>query len=395
MAAKFTRSMQLSEMILSLKFHGKEDEFRKKNPFSPDLRGVNEALFDSGYDKGTKVWEYRKWLMDKNNQPCVFGNTSARKGHIFICLLEEQEILRMKKGDEDLKDTIQDHRQVWKRLALDGQRSAFLILLVSRGLAYAEPNEKLKEICRRLVELYLGEDVKDDSILAREYVYLRLPQQDGKQRTIKFGTLPNVFCAQGDHRWWHDHRTPGGIMITSNALGHLIYTETGGAALEQGTKLKALEKAMLTINNAYGGPSRKAKGKFRHCPATSLASLGQGEQSPLPQTSEMRKFSPDHYSGYFHTDHLIPSAFFRKERDPVKLPSFDNLSFRYIYDETADPKDHVELMVGVEAKPFELTRDMDRLPPFANPAKNNALSAKEEVELSKWLLKRLEERLIV
>jgi hypothetical protein len=39
-------------------------------------------------------------------------------------------------------------------------------------------------------------------------------------KLLKFGTLPNVFCAQADRRWWHDHRMPGGIMITSNALGH-------------------------------------------------------------------------------------------------------------------------------------------------------------------------------
>jgi hypothetical protein len=36
-----------------------------------------------------------------------------------VCLLEEREILSMRNGDQDLRDTIQDHRQVWKRHALD------------------------------------------------------------------------------------------------------------------------------------------------------------------------------------------------------------------------------------------------------------------------------------
>src|ERR1035441_817900 len=111
-------------------------------------------------------------------------------------------------------ETLQDHRQVWKRLALEGRVSSFVILLTSRHLITREPNAELKEICRRLLELYMQISVPDDTFhTEREYVFLRRPDNT----VLKFATLPNIFCAQGDGRWWHDHRTPGGIMITSRS----------------------------------------------------------------------------------------------------------------------------------------------------------------------------------
>jgi hypothetical protein len=52
-------------------------------------------------------------------------------------------------------DTLQDQRQVWKRLALEGSTSSFVIPIASPHLVTREPNETLKEICRRLMELYM------------------------------------------------------------------------------------------------------------------------------------------------------------------------------------------------------------------------------------------------
>ena len=72
---------------------------------------------------------------------------------MFICLIEENEILQMRNGDDDLRNTIQDYRQAWKRHALDGFMSSFVILLVGESLVTKEPDDLLKEICRRLMEL--------------------------------------------------------------------------------------------------------------------------------------------------------------------------------------------------------------------------------------------------
>jgi hypothetical protein len=279
-----TNQPHLAEILLALRLHGKEDALRRRSSFSEDIEAVHAILFSSKYDKRRKIRAYRKWLETSPNQPCVFGRVAAKNKNVFICLIEEDEILGMRNGDDDLRDTIQDYRQAWKRHALDGFMSSFVILLVGKSLVTKEPDVQLKEACRRLMELYMEiKPIRDDTFhTQREYVFLRT--NDGL-RLLKFSTLPNIFCAQGDGRWWHDHRTPGGIMITSNALGHFMYSRSGNTTLEPATKIVALENAMRTINNAYKGNANTNRTRLRHCPATFLIPSRQGEQSPLKDTS--------------------------------------------------------------------------------------------------------------
>jgi hypothetical protein len=380
----------LAEMLLDLKFRGQEDRFRKKYPFSEDMESTQAILFNPRYDKRRKINAYRRWL--EINQPCVFGRVAAKNKNLFICLLEEHDILRMKRGDEDLHDTIQDHRQVWKRYALECLSSSFLILLVSNSLVNKEPGDRLKEICRRLLELYMEIDRIDDDTFhtQREYIFLRKTQPGGESKLIKFSTLPNVFCAQSDGRWWHDHRTPGGIMVTSNALGHFVHSRSGTSVLQDKEKILALEHAMRTINNAHKSSGR---GKLKHCPATFLIPLKEGETSPIREGSDFRKYSPDHYQGYFNTDHLIPSVFFTKERDAKELKLYDDLTFRYIFDPSADAEEHAELMTGINTTWYDAKRNIDRLPEYADPETDPTLSEKTKGRLGQWLERRLRERL--
>ena len=382
----------LSEMLLEINYRGTPDGFRKTHPFSEDIESTQAILFNPRYNKWKKMDAYRRWLV--GGQPCLFGKAAARTKSVFICLLEEHEILCMKNGDDDLRDTIQDHRQVWKRYALDEPFSSFLVLLVSKRLVSKEPGDKLKEICRRLLELYMEVDrLDDDTILPqREYVFARVQGQEAETRLLKFGTLPNVFCAQGDGRWWHDHRTPGGIMITSNALGHFELFRSPEGIIGDKEKVHALDNAMRTITNAYGN-DRKRRG-LSHCPATRLVSLAEGEQTPIRDSSDLRKYSPSHYEGFFHTDHLIPSVFFSKERDPGKLNLYDKLSLSYIYDPVADPEDHKELMTGTGATWYDVKRNLDRLPAFADPEQTGLLKSSQRGRLVRWLEGRLRERLV-
>jgi hypothetical protein len=233
--------------------------------------------------------------------------------------------------------------------------------------------------------------IDDDTFRTqREYVFLRQSQTGAGSKLLKFSTLPNVFCAQADGRWWHDHRTPGGIMITSNALGHFTYSRSRVPTLQEKEKISALEHAMRTINNAYKGPTR---GKIKHCPATFLVPIKDSEISPLREGSEFRKYSADHYQGYFHTDHLVPSVFFTKERDPKALKLYEDLTFRYIFDPTADAQEHAELMTGLDATWYEAKRNMDRLPDYADPETEATFSEKTRGRLAQWLEHRLRERL--
>ncbi|MDX6612850.1 MAG: hypothetical protein QOD75_2036 [Blastocatellia bacterium] len=379
---------QLAEMLLDLKFHGSPDRFRQTHPFSEDIEAAHAILFNPRYNKWKKLNTYRKWVA--TGQPCLFGKAAAKTKSVFICMLEEHELLRMKRGDEDLRDTIQDHRQAWKRYALEGSYSSFMVLLLSQSLVTKEPGDKLKEICRRLLELYMEvEPIDDDMIVPqREYVFLRT----GPQTFLKFGTLPNVFCAQGDGRWWHDHRTPGGIMITSNALGHFELTRAGSSEITIKEKTHGLDNAMRTIKNAYGN-EKKIKG-LTHCPATRLVAREQKEEPPIREASDLHPYSPSHYHGFFHTDHLVPSVFFSKERDPKLIPEYDDLSFRYIYDPIGDPDDHKELMTGEKATAYEVKRNMDRLPDFLDPEIPLKFTSKFDGRIGRWLADRIAQRLV-
>jgi hypothetical protein len=376
----------LAELLLENNLHGSLDRLRSRIGFSTDISATQAILFNPKYTRQAKITAYRDWL--ESNQPCVFGRVAAKNKNIFVCLLEENEILRMQNGDKDLSDTIQDHRQAWKRLALEGLTSSFVILVISPRLVNREPDDRLKEICRKLMESYMQVPVADDSFhTQREYVYLR----KADSTALKFSTLPNIFCAQGDGRWWHDHRTPGGMMITSNALGHFMYARSKKTSLEISECTWALENAMRTISNAQPSPSG-AKTKFAHCPATFLIPRQTKDPAPLKSTSAFANFSPDHYEGYFHTDHLIPSAFFQKDRDPKSLKKYDDLSLRYIFDPEVDPQGHAELMTGIPVSWYEIKRDMDRLPDFVDPERTSILDRSLRGRLAEWLEKRIKQR---
>src|SRR5260370_8919084 len=217
---------QLAELLLDIRLHPKPDKLRKSRRFSQDMQAAHAILLNSENTKTQKIKAYRGWIT--KNQACIFGRLAANQKRVFICLLEENDILGMRKGDLDVRDTIQDYRQLWKRSALEGLSSSFLIAVVGESLVSEEPGERLKEFCRRLLELYMEvPEVPDDTIVPqREYVFLRMADA-AKSKFLKFATLPNVFCAQGDRRWWHDHRCPRGVMITSNALTHDLYSRSG------------------------------------------------------------------------------------------------------------------------------------------------------------------------
>jgi hypothetical protein len=225
--------------------------------------------------------------------------------------------------------------------------------------------------------------VPDDTILAqREYVFLRQPPPTASP-ALQFATLPNMFCAQGDGRWWQDHRTPGGIMITSNALGHFVYARNG--KLDETGKTWALENAMRTISNAH-------RSKLKHTPATFLGPAVVGQRCPLKSASEFAKFSTAAYNGYFNTDYLIPSVFFQRHIDPPGIPKYDALSLDYIHHAAADPVDHAELMVGKPATWYDVRRNLDRLPDFANPETHAEFALQHRARLAKWLDERLTAR---
>ncbi len=324
-------SPHFAELLLAAKLRARRDPLRARSGFSEDIQQLNAVLHNPKVKKLQKIAAYREWL--RKNQPCIFGRAAATNKQVFICLLEEQQILLMRKGDEDLRETIVDHQKVWKRRAVHGLSSSFVIVIASPSIAHIEPGSELKEICRRLMEIYIDAHVADDEIVPRhEYVYLAREGEGGREY-LRFATLPNIFCAQGDKRWWHDHRTPGAIMITSNALGHFMHCQSPKNPYD--TK-RALKQSIGTILNAHV-EARKKPGLPLTCPVHRPA----GEYSPLEGDPHYDQYSSRVYKGYFHTDHLIPSGFFDGSK-PKKV--FDDLDFSYIHD--AANSEHAELVRG-------------------------------------------------
>ena len=180
-------------------------------------------------------------------------------------------------------------------------------------------------------------------------------------------------------------------MITSNALGHFVYARSKKTQLDEAACASALEQAMRTIANARKDPS-DGKTKFAHCPVTMLVPRNATDPTPLRPTSEFSGFSTDHYAGYFHTDHLIPSVFFQKERDPKTLRRYEDLGFRYIFDPAADPSGHAELMAGIPAKWFEAQQSMDRILDFADPEHTSMADSRLRGRLTTWLEDRISSR---
>ena len=363
-----------AELLLSAKLRAKRDPLRLRSDFSEDIQQVNAILHNPRTKNLSKVAAYREWL--RKSQPCVFGRAAAVNKQVFICILDEQEILLMKRGDEDLRETIRDHQRVWKRRALHGLSSSFVIVLTSPSVAMIEPGEELKGLCRRLMELYVDARVEDDQIVPRhEYVYL-MKETDRRREYLRFATLPNIFCAQGDKRWWHDHRTPGAIMITSNALGHFMHCQSPKNPHD--TK-RALKQAMGTILNAHQVPGKKKAG----LPATRLVGCPAGKASPLSGDVQFAKYSPDVYEGHFHTDYLIPSIFF-DGTTPKRV--YSDLDLSYIHDPANS--EHAELTLGEPTDWYTVKSDI-WMRDDARHEPGTTLSEEDRKASYQWLERRL------
>ena len=104
----------------------------------------------------------------------------------------------------------------------------------------------------------------------------------------------------------------------------------------------------MTIGNSHRG-----RGKGIRSPATSLLPRPTNEASPLANDPTHRGLSARQYKGWFHTDHLVPSAFFEDSQPSVE---YGDLDFSYIHDPATS--DHAELMAGQPATGYEIRRDV-------------------------------------
>ena len=329
----------------------KDDPWRAEVGFSPDVAAANEALFAAADDAAATA-TLRDWLA--NHQPCIFGRIAAKTDLISFCTLRESDLC----GDRTaLREKIQDARSEWLALGHEGKKSAFVILAISPRLTIATPDDTVRAIAQELCASYLIEEAIVPDEIYLDAMYLEKP---GTLRTTwRWLAGINYFSAQGDKRWWHDHRIPGGMAFSVNSAGHLVKSGQLSAALKQldevlkgppqseenevvATLGDALDLAMRTIGKAADAVSGKA---------TELLPL----PSPMPEDmptcpKKLPKLVADKdytkYKGWYHTDITIPSEYFRPDVERPQDVQSKVLDFTYLFHDDIDNPDHLTTAKG-------------------------------------------------
>jgi hypothetical protein len=338
------------------------DDWRKTAGFSSDVEIANQKLFDPQISEAESIQILREWL--QKYQPCLFGRIAAKLGSISYCVLSENDL---QQSDEVIKEKIQKARLEWTRDGFEGRKSGFVILAVSPLIANAIPSPEMRELARRLCYLYLETEIQVDNIHL-EQIYLQKPGP--LQTTWKWYAGVNYFSAQGDNRWWHDHRIPGGMAFSVNSVGHLVKSGMIANVMEELEKLtgspnegypdtkvdsldKALDLAMRTINLAANAVSGKA---------TELLPLpfDRSElllpECPVKLSLVVADKNFCEYRGYYHTDYTLPSEYFRPEIERPKDIKVHSLDFTYLFDKSLDNPDFKLMGEGYRIRDF-LTKE--------------------------------------
>jgi hypothetical protein len=203
----------MPDHIPSLMNELEADPWRARVGFSAE---VQSAMDDSLQTESTIeiASVFNKWI--SKYQPCLFGRIAARQSAIKYCFITENMLY----GDEShVEQQIQEARLGWTAAGFEGHSSNFIIAILSPKLALALPNDTVKRIALRLCWLYLEESIKPDHIF---YDRLHLEQSASSKATWEWLVGVNYFSAQGDGRWWHDHRFPASMAFSMNSVGHMV-----------------------------------------------------------------------------------------------------------------------------------------------------------------------------
>jgi hypothetical protein len=329
------------------------DSWRKSNPFSADLETVNKVLYHPYATLSQKKQAVSSWF--QQFQPCLFGRIAAAQNVIHYCLIGETEIQRY--SDSAISKIIRDELIEWKRRAFDPNISAtahsFVLLIHSPRLALASPDDRLLQFASHVRDLWgCYKTDEPQGAVHWETLYLRNPET---REVIKLEVPVDFFACQGDGRWWHDHRAPGGILFTANSVGHMQkYREWYENRVEQSGWV--LQTAMLTIAAAaetpYGRGTWLREVPSNGCPF--VEHLRNPLETLRNAKGHLKSKDWTRYGGFFHTDHSIRSEFFSEAPEiPPEVAEREYLQdFSYIYD-GASP-DYQRLVSGVLVSPDEV-----------------------------------------
>jgi len=352
------------------------DPWRSDVGFAPEIAQANTQLFKPGITEVEASQVLNDWL--QKYQPCLFGRIGAKSGLITYCILTETDL---KGSDEAIQNKIQNARTLWTREGFAGRKSGFVILAISPTIALGLPDERMKLLAQKFCSLYLLEPIDTDQIYLDE-TFLEIP--GNSRATWRWHAGVNYFCAQGDRRWWQDHRVPGGMAFSVNSVGHMAKSGRHATAMKDlntavgvpfvgGKESKieslptALEFAMRTIAIASDAISGKAT-ELMPLP-TDPAELPVPKcPIDLPVILKDKNFC--HYRGYYHTDYTLPSEYFLPA---VKRPEWINphrLDFTYLFVNQPDNPDFTTMGTG------RRVRRIDGFVPSVSEKRDGAKSTK-------------------
>ncbi len=331
------------------------DAWRRGNPFSPDIAAVQAVLFDVYANRSDCETQVMRWM--QRYQTCIFGKVAAATNSLHVALLTDQDI--QTKSDEEVAAFLAAELLTWRRRCLRPSADfstpghGFVLVVASQRLAEAAPNYKLRRFADLIRSLW-GCSSTNEPVgeVHWETLFLRHPTE---QRFWKFTFSVDFFGSQGDGRWWHDHRSPGGLLFTANSVGHMrLYRELyEGKEADQAEWV--MQSAMKTIDDAADtpwGPATwlKPLGPDGH---PVVASIPCPFAQPVGLKAELSTRDWTRYGGYLHSDHSVRPEFF----DPRAAPSGEILrrehlqDFTYLYDRRT--RDHAKFM-GVEVTAEEV-----------------------------------------
>ena len=371
------------------------DPWRATAGFSQEIEEAHQKLFVPSISTEQVQIILNKWL--QKYQPCLFGRMVAAMRLINYCVLTESDI---KQGDLFIKDKIQRDRLQWTREGFNGAKSGFIILLLSEKIAYALPDDTMLEIAKRVAALYLQTDVIADDILLEE-VFLQKP---GPQMTTwKWNAGVNYFCAQGDQRWWNDHRIPGGMGFSINSVGHLVKSakmitqmkqldEALGVQSEewQASKVDSLDKALTHAMNTIANASDTVSGK-----ATELLSIPQDrsqmtvEECPFHLATNLQDKNYCEYRGYYHTDYTIPSEYFRPDIERPSDIRPKTLDFTYLFWNVLENPAFTTMGVGQQIRDEQSGQEPEIEPKLSERLDKNLRVLEEEIPVDQCLRLKL------
>jgi hypothetical protein len=342
----------MAEELAKLLARLTEDRWRGTEGFSHEIAECHATMFDKASTSRDIESCLSGWL--QKYQPCLFGRIAAKVGLLSYCVLTETDL---KEGDEHVQARIQTARTEWTRLGFQGKKSGFVILVVSPTIANSIPDINLQAFAQRLCSLYLLDEVLPAKVYMDE-LFLQMPGQSAT--TWRWHVGANYFCANGDKRWWQDHRLPGGMGFSMNSVGHMVKSGVLAGKLNELNELlsgredsltttkvdslsKALEMAMRTIWLASETSSGKAT---RLLPTPKDRDALSVPKCPVELPNFLKGFDHCQYEGYYHTDVTIPIEYFRSDVERPPEQDVFGLDFTYLFDDAVENPAHLTMGRG-------------------------------------------------